>query len=368
MFWLARALLLLPAIGLVVASFAMNAYFWHTVMAHDPDAQVAWVVVSILCGLVKTGVPIAFLILGMTWRDQKAVAAAFVVALVFDVCSGLGFSALTRGDAMASRQHDAAPVVELIRQRDDAAAKLARYADARLTARVQVERDAAAVAAPNCKLRTNATGEPCRKLAALDAELADARERDRLAAAVNELSAKATTAAPVRDTDPQITAIALALSAVGLSPDRETLAKVFGLMLVLLIELGSTALPRAAFERARDRPVEPDREPDREPDVEPIQLPTPAKRPRKASAIDPLDVIRAATVGRMTIPGATLTADGWLYVSQRAIATVVGKSPPTVSRAIRDAEQAGHILTRTDSKGSAIKLLSASNLARAASP
>lgn len=365
MFWLARVLLLLPAVGLVAASFAANAYFWFSSMAHDPTAQVAWVAISILCGLVKVGVPIAFVILAIGWRDQPAVAAAFAVALIFDIFSGLGFSALTRGDATAARQHDAAPVVELVRQRDDAADKLARLADVRLTARVQVERDAAAVVAPNCKLRSNAVGEQCRALAALDAELTEAKERDRLAKVVDDLSARTSTAEPVRDADPQLTAIALPLAAIGLSPDRETLSRAFGLLLVLLIELGSTALPRAAFVRAPAKATPPPALPVPI-HVEPVAtLPTPAKPKRKPSAIDPLDVVRSACAGRMTIHGATLTADGWLYVSQRAIADVVGKSPPTVNRALKQAEADGIILSRVDSRGSAIKLLSASNPAHA---
>jgi CRP-like cAMP-binding protein len=357
MFWLARGLLILPAVGLVALSFGANAYFWHATMAHDATAQTAWVAISILCGLVKVGVPVAFVILAIGWRDQPAVAAAFAVALVFDVFSGLGFSALTRGDAVASRQHDAAPVVELVRQRDDAAAKLDRFADARLTARIQVERDAAKLRAPNCSLRTNASGEPCRALAALDAELADAKERDRLAAVVADLSGKTSTAAPVRDADPQISAIALALSAVGLSPDRETLAKAFGLLLVLLVELGSTALPRAAFVRVPAAPLPVERRAVAAPvpvEAEPV---APAK-PRRASRakVDPLEVIRAACAGRMAIAGASLTPDGWLYVSQRAIADVVGLSPPTVGRKIEEARRAGTILVRTDSRGSAIRL------------
>lgn len=361
MFRLARALLILPAIGLVALSFGANAYFWHATMSHDATAQVAWVAISILCGLVKVGVPVAFAILAIGWREQPAVSAAFAVALVFDIFSGLGFSALTRGDAAASRQHSAAPVVELQRQRDDAAAALARLAGVRLTARIEVERKAASVRATNCGTRRGAATPECETLAKLEAELTDARERDRLTATVNDLSAKLTGAGPVRDADPQISAIALALSAVGLSPDRETLAKAFGLLLVLLVELGSTALPRAAFVRAPVAPADPVR-------PEPVEPPAPVRRPRKTTAaIDPLDVVRSATAGRMTIPGATLTADGWLYVSQRALADVVGKSPPTVNRALKAAEAAGEILTRIDAKGSAIKLLSVSNGARAAS-
>lgn len=353
MFWVARGLLLLPATGLVALSFAANGYFWAATMAHDPRSQAAWVAISVMCGLLKVGVPIAFAVLALGWRDQKAVAAAFAVALIFDIFSGLGFSALTRGDAVASRQHDAAPTVELARQRGEASAALARLASVRLTARVAVERDAAARRAPDCKRRANAKTEACQTLARLDAELADARERDRLAAAVDDLSGRLTAAEPVRDADPQIAAIALALSSIGLAPDRETLSKLFGLLLVLLIELGSTALPRAAFAQRAPASIDLSQEPAPPAAAEPA-----SPKPRRAtrSKIDTLDVLRAACAGRMSIPGATLTADGWLYVSQRALADVAGQSPPTVGRKLKDAERSGTISVRTDGRGSAIRL------------
>lgn len=368
MVWLARAVLIVPAAVIVAASFWMNGTFWARLYEHDLNAARVFVGLSAVCGLFKVGVPVAMAILRIEWRAAPALAALWLCALTFDVFSGLAFSSMVRNDAAALRQHDAAPTVELARQRDDAAAALAKLADVRHTARIEVERKAAAAVARDCNTRRGADTDACKTVAKLDAELADARERDRLTAKVDELAGKLTGAEPVKDADPQLTAIALALAAVGLSADRDTAAKAFGLLLVLIIELGSTVAPREALRRVPAANADPLPEapavtasPDRAAPV------TPAKPRQRAarSRIDPLDVVRSACAGRMTIPGATLTPDGWLYVSQRELAAVVGASPPTVGRALKAAETAGSLAMRVDSKGSAIKLLSVSNPAHA---
>lgn len=348
-----RAVILVPAVAIIAVSFAMNLYFWHQTMRADPAAQALYMLLSATAGLFKIAIPAALAATALTFRQRPGLAALFAFALAFDVLSGLGFSALTRGEAMAARETAAAPVADLRRQLAEAERDRAKVADARTTARIKTELEAAKRKASACETRKEAQTDACTRVAALEAEQTDAVRRDALSAKIDDLSAAIVAAGPERDSDPQFSAVALALKPLGLDVDKQTISKVFGLLVVLLIELGGTVALRSAFE---PRPVASEVP---APTPAPVPAPLPAARaPRSGrSRTDLVELLRSLASGKTLMHGASVSADGWLYVSQRDLGASVGLSASTIGRKLADMEKAGTVQTRRDAMGTGIKLL-----------
>ena len=375
-----RAALWFAAGAAVTLSLSMNAYFWFATLAPVGwQAQWLMVAVSFVAGTFKTIIPAA--VAGRRPRDVAGLWLLFVVALSFDLASGLGFSRMLRDGA----GHDQREINRQIAAAD-AAVKSATVARDRLTApRVSVarlradleaaeitERSAKANAGKDCDGRRAHT-TTCRE--ATDAARAVAETRGAIAdaEAFAVADAKVASALETRRTlgeqraaDPQAEALARVFGSLGFGGDAGSASLIIGGLMLLLLELGSTVAVAAAHTYR----------------APPTSRPAPAPQPplgapasmassagggfavsaRIAPGPTPGRVDMARTLasirdGSLEVPGCTVAGPDELHLAQQPLADAIGSSKPTVSRALKSLAASGAVQLSTGRNGTVVKFL-----------
>lgn len=238
---------ILAALLFIAVSAAMNALFLASLGRTEIEAGLL-VAVSLGSDMVKAVLPVLLLraMVIRAWGQAFAAALMLMVVVALSLASGTGFAALTRGAATAAREAQAEALAS--RRRDF------RDIDARI-ALVPVPRSASIIEADLASTRidrrwqgSKACTEPstsaartfCGDVLKLQAELAAAREHDRLAADRRELRGvieRLETQRGAGESDPQASAIAELLGV-----DRRWPRVVLTSSIALILELGSVLL------------------------------------------------------------------------------------------------------------------------------
>jgi hypothetical protein len=350
-----RAALWLAALGACALSFAMNGYFWHATMAAVGwQAQALAVSVSALSGIFKSVLPAVISSQRLRFGRAWPLWLLFAAALAFDLASGLGFSRMSRegasheGRAMNARiiaGDRAVKEAEAARDRLGAPRVSIGRLEADVAAAEAMERAKAAAAGQHCDGRRAHT-DPCREAAAARTAAADARGALADAQAYAQATADVAAARAARaalgerkTTDPQAEALAAVFGS-----DTATAALAIGLLMLLIIEIGSTAAVSAAH--AYRDPPRPNPTPSHAPSLTAggIGSIAPLGSPAVAFALSPAEprgkvdiagTLEAVRRGERSVAGCVVAGPNELHVTQSALAAALGTSKPTVSRALK---------------------------------
>jgi hypothetical protein len=337
-----RALLILAGATLAVVGGYNNALFWALIMAPvSAQAQIAFVVVSIACGAIKILVPAYAAASSIAWRRMPAAAlAAFAVAILFDVASGLGYAGMTRAAATAdqreaNRRYETADTVA--RKARDVLAGLP--APARSLERVRSDLATQEAMAGGCDgKRGNLT--VCVPVHKLRGEAAEHVAHDKAREAVGVAEHALSVIPAPRDPDPQLAAIGRALDMFGLSVKRERLEAAWGLLMLLLLEFG--AFPLIAFAMA---PGGSDHSP--KPGLPGASQPLPPPQPVTGEQAALLAVLA----------GYAADADGWVSAPLTRLEQACGRSTTTISRDLAALVAAGKLAKRSSGRGFKLRVM-----------
>lgn len=334
-----RALLILAGATLAVVGGYNNALFWSLIMAPvSAQAQIAFVVISIACGAIKILVPAYAATSSVEWRRMPAAAlAAFAVAILFDVASGLGYAGMTRAAATADQREANRRYVTADKSAADARAVLASLpAPARSLERIRSDLATQEAMAGGCdgKRGNLSVCVPVHKLRGEAAEhVAHDKAREAVGVAEHALSV---IPAP-RDPDPQLAAIGKALDMFGLSVKRERLEAAWGLLMLLLLEFG--AFPLIAFALAPGGSEC-------------------AQRPDVRQPLPPPWPVTAEQAALLTVlAGYTADADGWISAPLAGLEKACGRSVTTISRDLAALVAAGKLAKRSSGRGFKLKVM-----------
>lgn len=357
-------------------SFRSNADFWRHTFAANVEVQSFYVALSYAAGGAKYGLAVYAEYFNVRLRDNRPYLLVFVVALAFDMLSGIGYASLSRAEI--SRETDdlvirRAAISEKIERLES---RLSTITPGRVAAVVRIERESQAKLG-RCESRSEARSDRCRKLAMLDAELADSSARESIFAELDALQTALADLPAPREADPQAAAVAGALNAaLALVPGAPAVSNAsakwgLALLLVLFIELGPITCARAAI-AVRPLPALP-QPPAPRPRPKILAAPAPGNDETPAPAFEPCrpTLVRSQPKDRIDLLAALRQADaggpcpawlhraddGWLYLSQSEAALAAGVSKPTIGRRLRALETAGEAKMAVTSRGTGIKLL-----------
>ena len=240
-----RGVMLLAAILFISISASMNAVFLSS-FGRSALETTLLAGVSIAGDAVKAVLPVVIVraISLRAWSETATAVLMLAVVVSLSLASGLGFAALTRGTAVATRENAQAMVI--MRQADllDLDRQIGAIGVARSAARVEAEIDMLKLeplwtASKGCaRANDSATRQFCSGLVALRGELATIHEHERLLMHRRELRASVETLrASVSESDPQAIALAQLLGT-----DPKTPRLVLMMAMAVVLELGSIVL------------------------------------------------------------------------------------------------------------------------------
>lgn len=345
--------------------------------------------VAVMTAAVKAAVPLCREYFG---RVQWPLAALFALALVFDGICAIGFAAATRGVDAERRAADNAHRLELAaahkrlqselgaavdRHRAATGAAVTRAAAAlaaakaasaaqgypgRAAAVVAADIEAAAARAGDCSRRAYVSA--CQHVARLEIELADAKAREGALAQLQAAEARAADPAPeAAQLQAQIDAVAARLAQappaapaadpfaralgqlardVGLPVPDAWADRAFTVLLVAFIEILAICGLAAALAPVTPRPAA----------AAPPANPAPKAPPVRPAAApgDVLTWLRQAPAG----------ADGWIKVTQRALAADLSVSAAKANAALRALVAAGQLEMQASKRGTLVRVAVAS--------
>lgn len=338
-----RLVLFLAAVAAAALSFTCNAIFWWRTFDGDPLAQIAWVAVSVTCGVFKCLLLLHLSHLGIKWRHAPGAVVLFALTLGFDVLSGLAYAGSTYKHAASEASVVAADRVRIEAEIAAAETRRAAISEARPLARLVADLAATEAGARGCDA-SRMHLDRCKAVAAARSAVADAKERDRLDEHLSALRRQlAASARAVASTDrPTNAAPIVALFAqFGAVVTEEQVALWLHFVFVAIVELGATAgLAIALAPRAvQSAPL-----PRIEVAPEPIA-------PRSGHPL--ADILAGLVAGSLAIPGISV-AGREIRAPQRILADAAGLSTSSVNRQLRELADAGRLTIRAGKAGTRI--------------
>lgn len=350
-----RALLVLAGVTAGAACFAANAWFWWHWFAASPESQKLMVAVSASAGVLKLAIPGHLAAARKPWRSEPALAALFAVVVVFEVCSGIGFAATSRGEASGGAKAHNARLVELrneLKRADALAAAIPAYDPTRTPGGIESELETAKRATKGCTERWEIRKDRCELVAKLETELSAARKRSQILADRDAAAGRLRAHGPERTEDAQAATLGRLFRAIpGLGDTTDDGAKLLvHALLALIFELVPAAI--AAGVRPQAPMPEPPRGRERDPEPSFTNGPSP---PADVDRRDVESMLAAAASGAVSL--LTVSPDGaWLRFRQTALARELGVSKATISNHLKRAATAGRLQYRSDHNGTAVLL------------
>lgn len=247
-----QAVTLLAAALFIGVSASMNAIFLSS-FGRSAIEVVLLAAVSIASDAVKAVLPVILVraIALRAWGHVAVTSVMLSVVMGLSLTSGLGFTALTRGKAVAAHEAEQAARSEREREMARLDERLAVLGEGRsigeIEASIEVHRleGYPLLAKPCADAASVAARRVCAGLARLNGELSAARERAALVAGRSAVQAdleRLKTTVEGREADPQAAALAALL---GVDPATPRAALTGGL--AAIVELGSIFLILLAF-------------------------------------------------------------------------------------------------------------------------
>lgn len=356
-----RVVLGILSLGAIALSLTTNAAYWTDALKSDPTAQQIAVAVSILAGLFKIAVPAAVRIMKPATAERRGLWALFALALLFDVTSGLGYAGMVRGSASGEQRQTNNQRRGLEADRKRVEAELARLEVPRAFTSIEAERRVAEAQKGDCGPRSGRSHlDSCTRPGKLDGELGNAAAYGAAVDKLARIDAALTALPPAKDADPQAAAIVRALKFVKLDIEEATAGILWGLVLLMLLELGSTVGPAATLAPRSEGPSRPAGSPldhvgvtGAATSAAPLAAP-----PRPAKGRQRLDLavtLRSIQSRTLAVPGAVVAADGSMTLSQSELAAVLGTSKTIINRGIKDLRDAGTVTVKAGRGGTHIK-------------
>lgn len=376
---LAQTIASISAAGLVFASAGLGAlYAWGSGSQHGTSMAALSVTMAI----------------GLELSEPLAVASAFtafcrlavvrgsaltllaIVGIAYSLTSELSLTATSRGDLIAQRAADAKTAQSVDGQRDRIEAELAKLSGVRPAATVRAEigglladphvGDCQTIDGPRSKAA-------CPKVAALRAELGQAKGRAQLESTLAGLHSAAP-AATNKTADPGAHALSTYLAAIGISLPSSLLTEWFVLVPVIALELGAalamvlvqsvsgapteqktqSVIEQISEHPAQTRPEQPQSEatPEKPGQTEPEPNPTPPRKrtpKRKAKRTQRNAKRRLGNVVRLV-----RASGGKVTASQQSMARQLGLSKTRVNELLRELEAAGRVELRRSRTGTTV--------------
>lgn len=321
-----RIVLFIVVAAIVGVSFGQNGYYWFRQMEAEAVARWLFVGFSVASGVLKLAVPLYVERAQVRWIKSPSLALVFGIAVVFELWSGFGFNGMARDDARAATDKTANERGDLERKRDKLIGEFDKIGEARASVIVDSLIPQAKREAGECKTKTDAATEACKKWAALTAEFAAAKERDRVAGELEAVRGKLSQLT-AKGPEGQGAPIARTLkSFTGIEVSNAILENVWAFLMLGFIELVPVAVLTSLA-----KPLPAPRVPDKVASA-PVSAPIVVrKRPANPSSV--LEAIEQAAA----------TPGGWVYLSQDAWASRIGSSKSTVNRQIKDGLTAGEL-------------------------
>ncbi len=295
-----RGVVLLAAILFIAVSASMNAVFLSS-FGRTPTETTLLTGVSLAGDAIKAVLPIILMraVMLRAWTHVAMAGVMLVVVIAMSLMSGLGFAALTRGNAVTARDGDKQTLAARLTDLVGIERQVAALGEARSATRIETDLDAAKLDAlwTSSKACTQASGPATRQFCGgvfrLRSELAVATERDGLLAQKHRLRGEVERLRGIgalTDSDPQATALAEILGT-----DRRTPRMVLTTAGAVMLELGSILLILLAAGPTVSKWREPGTEP-----LAPPKVPTVPMSPDRAHWNRQRD---AATVSQYRSPG-----------------------------------------------------------------
>lgn len=103
-----RFVLFAAAAAVAWLSFKSNAAFWAHTFAANAELRAFYVTLSVAAGVLKYAIAVYAEFYGFKLRHARPLLAVFLVALTFDLLSGIGYARMSRSEISA----DAAQIAE----------------------------------------------------------------------------------------------------------------------------------------------------------------------------------------------------------------------------------------------------------------
>lgn len=334
----------LVLIGLTAVALAMTVLYYQSA-GTDQVTQWIYTALAVLSACLK---PLMVAMLPYLAR-HKAMSATcivvFIAAMSFDAIGVKGFLEMTRGANIAAESATSNAWTLAKEKRDRLQLAADEMKSAKTAAAIEPELTRMKALAGDCRKARAAATEECAKIATLETELANAKEAERRAAAL-QLAQIEFDKLPVPVSAPERSEVKV----LGIS-----LTLILSVLIFILFEGGVVASSFAAFNGGDPpKPKPPAPTPKAPKNDGGTRAPRPANK-KSATPETVLSFLRDVASGAAKAPGVA-AHQGKVVAGQRALGEACGTTAATVNRLLKVLSDRGDVRIAVGSGGTEIEL------------